>query len=76
MKQFSLWMEGYAATGNSSSASYLGTYEGENFLDAYHNYLKVTYGVNKLPDYINQEFPSIWGCRIFDNEHDARKSFG
>lgn len=22
------------------------------------------------------ERPSIWGCRLFDNEQDARKSFG
>jgi len=26
--------------------------------------------------YVNLDTPCIWGCRVFDNETDARKSFG
>ncbi len=70
-----LWMEGYAATGESGTAQYLGTYEGETLMEAYLNYIKDFYK-NDIPDYVRLNEPVIWGCSVYDNEQDARKYFG
>ena len=72
---FELWEEGFLATGNRAKASYLGRFEGETFMDAYLCMVKSVYG-DTPPDYVRLDIPQVWGCRIFDNEADARKSFG
>lgn len=74
MKKFKIWMEGYAATGESGSAHYIGSAEGETFEEACKNYRDKEgkpLGLDK-----HYHYPSIWACRLFDNEQDARKSFG
>ena len=71
--KFTLWMEGYGATGDSGTAQCLGTYEGDTFADA------VQAWVDEEPDraqYFKREGLTYWCCRFFDNEADARKSFG
>lgn len=67
----SVWMEGYSCTGNHCDAQLVGTVEAEDFADA----------CNKLalqnPERSwNDDNTAIWGCRLFDNETDARKGFG
>lgn len=69
--KYALWVEGYAATGQSSRAEYLGTFEGVDFKDAVRA-MKFTIGDNT----VDIENCTWWGCRIFDNEEDARRSFG
>jgi hypothetical protein len=69
--KYEIWIEGYRVTGNSSDATLLGTQEGQTFKEACIAYVKRT----RQTDY-NEERNSIWGCRLFDNEIDARKSFG
>jgi len=75
MKTFTLWEEGYACTGEHGSANYLGKWQGENFMDAYLAMVKAKYG-NPPPNWIHLDKPCIWGCNVYDNERDARKSFG
>ncbi len=75
MKTFEIWEEGYVVSGNSGTARFLGKYEGETFIDAVRNW------ANENPDekqYLTIEDGKAdsWGCRLFDNEADARKSFG
>lgn len=76
VKKYSLWQEGYSATGQSSTAIYLGEFEGDSFNDACDNWSKTI----KQPEYYkpgnDKHRPSYWACKIFDNEIDARKSFG
>ena len=74
IKAFNLWIEGYACTGNSSTASFLGTYEADNFENACDKWADTI----KEKEYYqrNGSIASYWGCRIYDNEADARKSFG
>lgn len=72
MKKFNLWMEGYRATCEECDATYLGEYEAESFEDACNAYAQDK-GVT-LDTYAGRI--SNWGCRIFDNEADARKSYG
>lgn len=101
MKEFEIWIEGYAATGESSSASYLGKAKGNTFREAClcfvypNNYPYEPARGTKLKldnpktisypemapkwqrDQIdNDNIPRSWACRYFDNEIDARKSFG
>ena len=81
IKEFQIWSEGFRATGESQGAFFHGTSEGENFKEAVENF------ANTFPDFkkyydvrINtktgEEYLSYWGCQLFDNEQDARKSFG
>lgn len=76
-KSFTLWVEGFAATGEYGTAQRLGTYTGETFGDAVRKWdreknSRNTYG--KLTEH--EGHFDVWGCRIFDNEADARKHFG
>lgn len=73
--KYKLWSEGYATTGDHQRATYQGEYEGETLMEAYLALVKQIYG-DDIPDYVRLNEPVIWGCRIFDNEQDARKSFG
>lgn len=75
MKEYEVWSEGYAATGESSSASYHGTWKGETFRDA----------VAAFRDSITDEDTrrcidlnrmTFWGCRFFDNRDEAEALYG
>ncbi|KKN79741.1 hypothetical protein LCGC14_0337630 [marine sediment metagenome] len=81
-----IWMEGFRATGESSEASKIGEYEAKDFDAAVKQHME------KHPGDVNIEGPdcymtkeayknrrsdySIWACKLFDNETDARKAFG
>lgn len=64
-----VWCEGYMATGDSAEARLLGKTRASTLKEA----------CDKLysndPSY-DPERMTYWGCRLFDNEDDARKSFG
>jgi hypothetical protein len=65
-----VWIEGHAATGGSSQALNLGQYPGETFEQA----CVTACSTRGLPH--NPHSNTVWGCRMFDNEADARKEFG
>ncbi|MBR2388239.1 MAG: hypothetical protein IKB02_05670 [Clostridia bacterium] len=71
--EIGLWIEGYAATGESSTAKFLGFYKASTLKEAVTEWLKENPQEEK---YVNMERLSYWGCRFFDNETEARKSFG
>ena len=71
--KYEIWSEGYSCTGNSSGAIYLGTFEAESFKAACDLLAKSDKEFDRL---YNPERMTFWGCRLFDNETDARKSFG
>lgn len=54
-------------------ASFLGSSTGNNFREAVINW----YNDNpmRLGEF-DKEHLSDWGCQLFDNEKDARRSFG
>ncbi len=73
--KISLWMEGYAATGESGTAQCIGTYKAKDLDDAVKQYMAAH------PDSVDWDRfgrgkHAIWACEIFDNETQARKSFG
>lgn len=72
-KVFTIWAEGYACTGQSSPAFLLGIVEAETFEQACVELANTTPEIRK---YFDQKRNTFWGCRLFDNESDARNSFG
>lgn len=71
---FNLWIEGYIAQGMSARAEFLGSFDAVDFASA----------CDKWAETVEQKYlykrcgnvATYWGCRIYDNEIDARKSFG
>ena len=72
MQLFTIWTEGYAATGESGTATYMGEAKGKNLQDAVKNLFNTRDG----GEWVNKDYTAYWGCKFFDNEADARKSFG
>lgn len=72
MKVFEVWREGYSITGNSDKAALVTTVEAENFYEGLKKLEESgDYGISMYRgEYV------IWGCRLFSNEYEARKSFG
>ena len=73
-REFDIWVEGYAATGEHSPARFLGKARGYNFRSACIAYID-SLDEHKRKDW-NEDRTAIWGCRLFDNEAAARKSYG
>lgn len=83
-----IWMEGYAATGESGTAQKIWEGDALDFDDAIKKYNADKNGVTLAEPYTRNSFDSeeaylnrrsnwkIWGCALFDNEVDARKAFG
>lgn len=70
---YNIWMEGYRCNGDEGRASFVGVAEGKNFKEACKNYVKHDKEFGKL---FNDEKLTYWGCKLFDNESQARYSFG
>lgn len=68
-KYITVWMEGSKSSDGHCKASKIGECYANTFQEA------CDILCSKLPDY-NRIKLTIWGCRLFDNEADARKSFG
>jgi NAD+ synthase len=68
--EFEIWSEGYrSTTGESRKATFHGRMKAESFSGA----------CKKLFDGIAlyvSDSNTYWGCKLFDNEQEARKSFG
>lgn len=74
-KMYQVWTEGYRATGEHGTATYHGECLAESFQEACEKLLGDS--LDKNPDGTNRyPYPSVWACRFYDNEADARKSFG
>ena len=69
----SVWVEGYAVTGNSAGAYLKDRVEAKTLQDACD---KIASRDPEWKKYYNRDRMTWWGCRIFDNEADARKFFG
>lgn len=73
-KEWEVWTEGFMVTGNTEVAQFHGKFKGRNFREAVLQYKN---SVSKeTQSFIDLDRMSYWGCRFFDNERDARKSFG
>ena len=73
MQLYQIWAEGFTITGDSGAAYRYGEEYGESFKDACKTFAK------KNPDFFqlfDEERMTCWGCRLFESEQEARKSFG
>lgn len=71
--KYEVWMEGYLATGMEGipqGATLVGEVEADSFKDA----CDLFYGNDTF--HYNPQRLTYWGCKLFDNEQDARKNFG
>lgn len=87
VKEYEIWMEGYAATGEYGPAQMIGKGIGTTFDEAVKDYMskKPNHGIEENgrkryttdEAYYNRKSNwNIWACNLFDNEADARKAFG
>lgn len=85
-KEFEIWAEGFAASGQFGQAQLLGKETARTFDEAMQQYMKKNPNRIRVSERYGEKgadgkMPVIktytdWGCRLFDNEADARKSFG
>lgn len=76
---FEIWSEGYRATGESGTAHLHGKEEATSFEEALLLHALRNEEFYKYLDHKPSSKGSnytYWACRLFDNEKDARKSFG
>ena len=88
MKEYEIWEEGFAATGERAGARFIGKAMGETFEEACKNFrypadivrswdgMVLVHKGDALKLDEHYPYPSIWACRLYDNEADARRSFG
>lgn len=85
MKTYKIWMEGYCITRNNSKATKIGEIKAKSFLEACRklcgtrdDYKEETllHNTKTLEFYKKTKDPYIWGCKLYDNEKEARRSFG
>jgi len=67
-----IWSEGYAATGSSSGAVLMGITEARTFQEACDKVMADA----RYAKYYDAKRRTYWGCRLSDNESDARSYFG
>lgn len=69
--KFDIWVEGFKfSIDEAATASFVETVEAESFQEACD---KCRLAKESLYDSKNLTY---WGCKLYDNEVDARKNFG
>ena len=69
LESFEVWCEGFESSDGRGTALFMGKFNAESFAGAC---------CQAVADhsYLDKDNLRYWGCRLFDNEIDARKSFG
>ena len=70
-KEWEVWMEGYTVSGAFEKARFYGKFKAPTFRDACLECFK-----NDPENYFNKKDLTYWGCKLHDNETDAKKNFG
>lgn len=78
--KFTIYQEGFMIQGMDypAKADYVGSAEGETFIEACKNYIKEHphCGGEIRKDDNGKEYACNWGCRWFPTYDEASKSFG
>jgi hypothetical protein len=73
IKHWEIWSEGWRATGEGGDATYWGSIVAKSFQEACgllankNSHFKESFDKEKMQH---------WGCKLFDNELEARRTFG
>lgn len=73
-----IWIEGYLTTGmegNFQRAKRLAIVEAETFVEACNKLCSTSKFQDHYGTY-HKESNTVWGCKLFNNEAEARRSFG
>jgi hypothetical protein len=75
---WNVWTEGYAATGEHGYAQFHGRVCAVTFEEACHRVWENAGGRKAMGEFTigSDGRPRAWGCRFFDNEKDAKASYG
>ena len=71
-KPIQIWMEGYRATGEHDVAQLIAAYNAKDFDAAMKLYMQDNPGDVT----VDERGYTIWACKLYNNQTDARKSFG
>ena len=71
-----VWTEGYAVTGDSSRARFLGHFRADTLLEAFRMWVERDHESRRSYADFESDPPTFWSCRVYDNEASARASFG
>lgn len=73
---YEIWTEGFRVSGETEGKAYkIGEERADSFEEACDLFVKHNPRYQDCYKKVNG-IPSYWACRWFDNEADARKSFG
>jgi hypothetical protein len=78
MKEWEIWSEGYLATGMEGipeTAQLMGKFVANSFKEACDKWAATLTDPYSKSCYDGERL-MFWACGLFDNEADARKSFG
>ena len=76
MKTWHVWSEGYLATGDRAYATLEGIVEADTWPEACRKACVEQGRWTEEPGGFDPKQLKVWGCRLFDNEIAARKTFG
>ena len=73
---YEIWTEGFRVSGETGGTAFkVGEQRADSFEEACDLFVKYNPRYQDSYKKVNG-IPSYWACRWFDNEADARKSFG
>lgn len=75
--EYFIWAEGYAATGEHGDATLMNSEP--IYAHSFNEAVLILKGRDSDPNLFRQHSDgswTFWACHLFDNEYDARKSFG
>ena len=72
MKIYTVWLEGFSATGEIGRAQFCGEYGANDFAQACEIWIMQ----NGDFSLFNKHSLTYWGCRFFEDENKARATFG
>lgn len=76
MKTYDIYEEGFVVMECAATAHYIGSADGEDFLDACKHWIEAT-GIGSIKKDANaKEYACDWGCRWFPSLAEAQSSFG
>lgn len=75
-KSYKVWSEGFSCTGDRGTAQFHGEFQAESWDDACKMAFPNDTAGNLKLDRFGPGRHAFWACELFDNETDARRSFG
>lgn len=76
LKTYDIYEEGFVVMEGSAKAHYIGSANGEDFLDACKRFIEATGTGYIKKDAQGKEYACDWGCRWFPTLAEAQRSFG